>query len=156
MNKLSVCLVFSSFSLFAGGDIVPSTLGEGKRVSTLSLMQEKKIDCLDESALNDCDCKKAMRLCGLFCGATSVSGCGMYVGGALADSGLVSTLAVVNLGAGVMCCGLLGALIGASCPPDEEQSEGATTSCEKAPVAKSMEYGTLPRVVLLEDLSQTK
>jgi len=128
MNKVFLCIVFCVVNgVVAGGD--------------------------DQKEASD-DCKKAMRSCSVCSGAASVSGCGMYVGGALADSGLVSTVAVINIGSGVMCCGLLAALIGASCPLDEEYEKPVALS--KVPVAMPMGYGSLPQAVLLENLSQTE
>lgn len=101
---------------------------------------------VDDTLVTNCDCTNAMRLCALCSASTSVAGGGAYVGGILADSGLVSTAVVVHGGAAVMCCGLLGALIGASCPLDENDkadSSGKNNSGEVKPLATSMEYSVL-------------
>lgn len=181
MKSVCVCLVFCSLPLCAGGESVPSMLGGGdsKKVdSSLLIMNEKtkKVDHVDDTIVTDCDCRNAMRLCALCSASTSVAGCGAYTGGILADSGLLTTAAVVHGGAVVMCCGLLGALIGASCPLDEHDktdSSGKNNGSEKinilsydseagAVVATSMKYTalpqavSLPQAVLVEDICQTK
>ena len=98
------------------------------------------------------DCENAMRLCAVCCAATSVWGGGMYAGGVLADTSILATDSVIHTGAGLMCGGLLGVLIGATCPWSKDTLK--KRPFDATPMATAIpNYETIPQVIVLDEVS---